>query len=148
MTARDLANRMQKRADTVEAAFLQSSRGLATSAVAYTKQRMTEEIYSVPEDTVLRRPRSGGRPRVVKLWRRTGHLRRSEQALVPNAYTVRVVNTAAYAEPRHEAGKPGRRNINPARVSHWRDDLIKTFRPIVLDVRRQTVLDLLKGSRI
>lgn len=139
MNARQLADRMKRRAEAVEREFRASSQGLAVSAVKFTKERMTEEIYSVPEDR-----RKNGK----KAWRRTGHLRRSERAEVPNAYTVRVVNSAVYALPRHEAGKPGHRNINPARVSHWRDELLETFRPIVLDVRRQTVLDLLKGGQI
>jgi hypothetical protein len=130
---------MQKRAALVEREFAVSTRGIAVSALRFSKEKMSE-LYAIPEDV---NPRTG-----KKRWRRTGHLRRSEQVEVRNAYVCAVINTAAYAEPRHEAGKPGRRRINPVRENHWRDELVTTFRPILIDLRRQSVLDLLKGGRI
>lgn len=139
MTAQQLARRMQSRAALVEREFRASTQAIAVSALKFSKEKMSE-FYAIPEDV---NPKTG-----KKLWRRTGHLRRSEQAQIRNAYVCAIVNTAAYAEPRHEAGKPNRRRINPVRRQHWRDELVATFRPIVLEVRRQTVLDLLKGGRI
>lgn len=134
MTAEQLARRYQRRAQIVEQEFAKTSRGLAISAVKFCREKLTELIYSQP---IPKRPKSG-----KPMWRRTGLLRRSEQADTPDAYTVRVTNTAAYAEPRHEAGKPGRRATRyPA---HWRDELVKTFRSIVTEAHARTWRDILK----
>jgi hypothetical protein len=137
VTAAQIAKLMQRRADLVEPEFLATSRGLAKSAVKFTKELMTNEIYAIPEDVT----RSG-----KKKWRRTGQLRRSERAEVVDPYTVRVYNTMAYAQPRHEAGKPGARAINPARESHWRDELVETFGPVVADLHHETVLAILRRA--
>jgi hypothetical protein len=136
-TAEQLANVMRRRQALVEKEFRASSRGLAISAQRFARDVMTREIYAIPED----RTKSG-----KKKWRRTKLLLRSEKATVPDAYTVVLDNTAKYSVPRHEAGKPGARRINPLRVSHWRDELVKTFRPIVLDVRHETVLAILRAA--
>jgi hypothetical protein len=138
MTAREIARLMQRRADLVEPEFLATSRGLAKSAVKFTKELLTSQIYAIPEDV---NPKTG-----KKRWRRTGQLRRSERAEVVDPYTVRVYNTAAYAQPRHEAGKPGARAINPARESHWRDELLEKFAPVVADLHRETVLAILRKA--
>ena len=155
MTARQLAQVFQRRAALVEREFKKTNEQLGLAAVTYCKERMTAEIYAIPETTVSRRKRIGpnrgpllskyGKARDVKLWRRTGHLRRAERFELRDAYTFAVVNDAVYAEPRHEAGKPGRRPINPLRESHWRDELAKTFRPIVLEARALTVRDILRA---
>lgn len=139
MTAEALARRMQRRASVVTKEFEATSRGVAVSAVKFTKGLMTEQIYSVPED----RTKSG-----KKKWRRTGNLRRSEQATLVSPFEVVIKNTAAYALPRHEAGKPGARKINPLRESHWRDELEKTFRPLLLDLWRDTVREILRTKQI
>lgn len=139
LTAQQLAHRMKRRADLVEKEFRKTSNGLAISAVRFTKEKLTSEVYAIPED-VTRRGK--------KKWRRTGHLRRSERAEVRDAFTVVLVNDAKYALPRHEAGKPGHRNINPLRESHWRDDLLATFRTITQDAWHSTVLDLLRRQDI
>ena len=140
MTAQQIATRMRRRADLVEPEFRKSSQGLAKSAVAFTKMKMTTDIYAIPEDV---HPKTG-----EKLWRRTGHLRRSERAELEDAYTILMINDAAYSEPRHEAGKPNRRSIDKLRISHWRDDLEEAFAPIIQDVYHATVLDILKAGKI
>lgn len=139
-TAAQLAEVWKRRQSLVEREFRQSSRALGISARAYSRQLMTEQIYALPED----RTKAG-----KKKWRRTGKLRRGETYRVEGLGTVIIENNVPYAEPRHEAGKPGRRPINPARESHWREELLEVFRPIVLDVRRSTIQDILRadGSR-
>ena len=157
MTAEQVARKMKKRADLVAKEFTQTTRGVGVSALAFAKQKMTEEIYAVPEDLSAsgRKRQASAQARGKKFtavgkdkaWRRTGHLRRSEKFEVRDAYTVAIVNTAAYALPRHEAGKPGHRNINPARISHWHDDLKEAFNEGLLrDLYHQTVVDILKAE--
>ncbi len=135
MTAAELARAHRKRAALVEKEFRKTSNGLAVSVVKFTRELMTKEIYAIPVDKT-----KAGKPK----WRRTGNLRRSERAEVVDAYTVRVVNDASYALPRHEAGKPTGRNINPLRISHWRDELLKTFQPLMLDLYSLTVKKILE----
>jgi len=127
MTARELAAKMRARARAVEPEFRKTTRSLGIIAVTFTRERMDADIYDQPI------PRSAtGRP----LWQRTGKLRRGEKSEVLDAYTVRIVNDASYAEPRHEAGKPGRRKTRyPA---HWRDDLEQAFRTVIVDAYRLT----------
>ena len=139
MTAAQLARRMRRRQQLVEREFQKTSQGLAISAVRFCKEKLTEEVYAVPEDTT-----KAGK----KKWRRTGHLRRSERAEVRDPYTVVVINDAVYAEPRHEAGKPGRRRINPNRESHWRDELAKTFAEVTKDAYAAPVADILRKGQI
>lgn len=157
MTADQVAAKMARRQKLAEKAFQQTIRGVATSAVSFTKMKMTEEIYAIPEDLSASGKRRQAKAQAAgkrftpvgkdKKWRRTGNLRRSEKFLIVNPYEVHIVNTAAYAEPRHEAGKPGRRNINPLRISHWRDDLKGVFHEeFMLDLYRQTVADILNGG--
>lgn len=133
MTAKELAAKMRARARAVEPEFSKTTRGLGVIAVNFTRERMDEEIYSQPI------PRSAkGRP----LWKRTKNLRKGERYEVLDPYSVRIVNDMSYAEPRHEAGKPGRR---PTRYpAHWRDELQAAFRSILLDAYHLTVRDILK----
>ena len=77
------------------------------------------------------------------MWRRTGNLRRSEQWEVRGPLEIAIINRAAYAEPRHEAGKPGRRKVRY--VSHWQEEMAKVMRPIAVEQWRETVLDVLRG---
>lgn len=135
MTAQQLAAKMRARAAAVEPEFAKTTKGLAANALAFCRQKITEEIYALDVD----RTKAG-----KKKWQRTGALRRGERAEVVDAYTAKIVNDASYALYRHEAGKPGRRQINPGRVSHWRDELTATFRSIVADAYRLTIRDILK----
>ena len=135
MTAQQLAATMRRRAAAVEPEFRKTTRGLAVEALAYCRQRITEQIYGPAIDR-----RKNGKPK----WKRTGFLRRGERVETPDAYTVKLVNDANYALFRHEAGKPGHRRINPGRVSHWRDELVAAFRPVLLDAYRLTVQAILK----
>lgn len=146
MTAQQLQRRMLRRAALVESEFSKTTKGLGIAAVKYCKEKLTAELYSIPEDV----NKNG-----EKKWRRTGHLRRSERADQRGPYVVAIVNDAKrYAADRHERGKTTSeildytpRNVNPIRETHWRDDLAKTFRPIERDAYRATVLALLrKGS--
>ena len=134
-TAEQIAELMLKRRNLVEKEFRHSSNAIAKSVIKFSKEKLSE-LYAIPED----RYKNG-----KKKWRRTGALRRAERVEVPDPYTVRVVNDINYAQPRHEAGKPNHRKINPLRENHWRDELAETFRPIVLDVRRQTLIDILNA---
>jgi hypothetical protein len=135
MTAQQLAAKMRARAAAVEPEFRKTTRGLAVQALAFCRQKITEQIYALAIDVT----KSG-----KKKWKRTGALRRGERVEVIDAYTMRMVNDASYALYRHEAGKPGRRKINPGRESHWRDEMVATFREILLDAYRLTVRDILK----
>lgn len=135
MTAKQLAAAQKRRAALIDREFRATARGIGLSAVKFCKERLTSTVYAIPEDVS-----STGR----KKWRRTGNLRRSEQMEVTSPYEVIVVNRAAYAVARHEAGKPGRRNINPLRISHWRDVLVETFRPLVADLCHDTIMAILR----
>ena len=134
MTAAQLARKHKARKTLVEKEFRKSMRGLGISAVAFTRMKLTEEIYAFP---IPKRPRSG-----KPAWKRTGALRRGERYQVTDAYTVQIVNDVSYAKPRHEAGKPGRRVVRYP--SHWRDELVEAFRGILADVYEATMSDILE----
>jgi hypothetical protein len=150
VTAKQVAAAQRRRAALVDREFKATCRGIAISAIKFVKERLTATVYAIPEDV----DENG-----EKLWVRTGHLRRSEKPEFPNSYTVVIVNKAPYAKARHDYGKPetheqkakreakGKkepRRFNPARVSHWHDDLEAVFRPLVPDLYRQTVEDILR----
>lgn len=137
MTARQLADKMKARRDHFTPALAATTRGLARSALKLSKEKMTEGIYALP---VPKRPRSG-----KPMWRRTGHLRRSEQWEVRGPASFVIKNTASYAEPRHEAGKPGRRKV--LYVSHWQEEMAEVMRPICQEQWRETCLDVMRGKR-
>jgi hypothetical protein len=170
MTADQLARKMRRRAALVETEFRKSSNGLAASAVKFCRELLTNEIYAFPVPTreqvnAERRhanaiksgrlakdtpfsftPRAKkGSSGSKKAWTRTGHLRRSEKAEPTDAYTVRVYNEATYALPRHEMGKPGAK-LKCRYPSHWRDELLKVFRPIVREVYELTIRKILEGK--
>jgi hypothetical protein len=134
MTAAEVTAAHRRRQQLADREFRATARAIGLSAVKFCKEKLTSTVYAIPEDVS-----STGR----KLWRRTGNLRRSEKMEIPDPYTVNIINTAAYALPRHEAGKPGRRKINPLRIVHWRDELVEAFRPLVADLVHQTVQDIL-----
>jgi hypothetical protein len=165
MTPEEIAVRMLKRRDLVEKEFKKTVHGLAVSAWATSKQEISK-IYAIPEDRTaqgearfqqfLERRRSGEivagtvfrARRGDRKWVRTGHLRRSERVEERSAYEFALVNDAAYSEPRHEAGKPGRRKINPLRQNHWRDETRKVMDPLVQESFRMTLLAILKAGKI
>lgn len=137
MTAQEYAQRMLRRRDLVERELRKTTHGLAVAALRFSKEKLTE-IYNIPEDV---NPRTGKRK-----WKRTGHLRRSERVEERSAYEFALVNDAVYSEPRHEAGKPNRRKINPLRVVHWRDETRAVMEPIVREQTRAAVLQILRGG--
>lgn len=160
MTADELQRLYQRRIERLEPELRQTMGSFGVSAVRLTKEIMTREIYSIPEDRTARgearfqrflRTRGAGqsfRPqRGDRKWVRTGHLRRSERFVVEGSgldMRVAVLNDANYAEPRHEAGKPGRRNINPQRRSHWRDDMFEVLNPVFQDLIAEVVRDVMR----
>jgi len=133
-TAIELAKRYNTRAALVEKEFAQTMRGVRISAQKFCKETMIAEIYAIPED----RTKSG-----KKKWQRTRRLLNAEKAVLTDPFTVEMINPTPYAQPRHEAGKPGRRKINPLRESHWRDKLVETFRPILADLYEDTMTAIL-----
>jgi hypothetical protein len=136
MTAAQYAKRILKRDKDLKTALTFTTKAIGASAFKLSKEEMSK-LYAIPEDL---------NAKGKKKWRRTGHLRRSESVEVRGPIEVAIVNTAAYAEPRHEAGKPGRRNINPQRENHWQDEMAKVMRPIAVEQWRETVVDVLKGN--
>jgi hypothetical protein len=110
---------------------------LAREAQALARAALERLIYSKPEDV------SGtGRKR----WTRTRNLINNETAEVRGQAEVVLTNAMDYAEPRHEAGKPGRRNINPNRVAHWRDAIRPELRELQLKLAARKLLELLGGG--
>lgn len=159
LTPQELVALMKRRRDLFEPAFMSATREIARIAISRSKQLMTEQIYNLPEDRTakgarrfqrfLQTRRSGQvftARKGDRKWVRTGHLRRSERVEIVSPYQCDVINDAVYAEPRHEAGKPGRRKINPARESHWRDDLVNDMRDAVIEARRSAIQRVLRGG--
>lgn len=149
---------MGARASRLLPALESTTRGLAVSAWRLDKEKITEGIYALPEDLTnkgerrharLRRQRGPGSVipfrKGDRKWVRTGHLRRSERVEITGPASFQLANSASYAEPRHEAGKPGRRKINPARESHWQEETAAIMRPIVQEQWHETVLDVLRS---
>lgn len=138
MTAAQLAAKMKARARAVEPEFRRTTQGLAREALRFCRLRISALIY---DQSIPTRPVSG-----KPMWRRTGNLRRSERVEVRSAYEAAVINDAEYAIYRHEAGKPDRR---PTRFpAHWRDELVKAFRPKITAAYRDTVRRLLTRGQL
>jgi hypothetical protein len=158
VTAQQLAALMKRRQVKLLPALQNTTSGLMAAAIRYSKEKMSEEIYALPEDLTTQgekrfqrflstrgrgqafAPKKGDRK-----WVRTGHLRRSEHVNRDGPVQFSLANSAAYAEFRHEAGKPGRRPINPLRVSHWQDDTFTVMHPIAVEQWRETILDVLRA---
>lgn len=151
MTAAQYALKMRARDKDLQKALAATTRGLAVSALKLSKENLTK-IYAIPED----RYKNG-----KKKWTRTGHLRRSQIPPVitgPTSFIIR--NTAAYAVPRHEYGRPEtaeqkktreekgkeERSFNPLRVQHWQEDMFDIMNPICQEQWRETVRDVLEGK--
>jgi hypothetical protein len=129
---------LRERAAAVEPLLQEAARRLAVEALATSRQLLTSEIYDKPVDR-----RANGKPK----WTRTGQLRRAERVEVRPGPSVVLVNDQAYAEPRHEANKPGRRVINVNRTAHWRDDTLTKLRGRPAELYRAAILRALsKGS--
>jgi hypothetical protein len=136
VTAKQIARKMLQREKAMTTALSYTAKALGVSSLKLSKEFMSE-LYALPEDLT-----KAGK----KKWRRTGHLRRSERIEVRGPVEVSIVNDAVYGEPRHEAGKPNRRQINPLRVNHWRDRMFKVMQPIAIEQWKATVLDVLEGK--
>lgn len=134
MNAEQFARQMARRQRLFDTEFRKTMRGIGISARTYCRELLTNEIYALPEDV---NPKTG-----KKKWTRTRKLIEGEKYEVRGPYEVAIVNATPYGVARHEAGKPGRRSINPLRVSHWRDELVKTFRSIVVDAIQLTLRDI------
>jgi hypothetical protein len=112
---------------------------LVPAAEVELQRQLALLIYSKPEDV---NPRTGRR-----LWVRTGKLKASERVSLSHQSDVielHLKNTADYAEPRHEAGKPGRRKTK--RPAHWRDETVKVLRLRIRDAARATARKVLSGG--
>lgn len=116
MTPTEYARAWDKRTKDYAPGMKREFRAIGELALQLSDRLLTQEIYSKPED---RTP--SGRYK----WRRTHLLAVSEtMRMAEDGTQIILENRADYAEPRHEANKPGRRRINPARTAHWRDDLL------------------------
>lgn len=144
MTADLLAQTLNRRARDVEREFRATLRGLGVSAVAFDKMKMIEEIYAIPEDVS---PKTG-----KKKWKRTRDLLKGEKWEPRGLDAIAIVNRVPYAVRRERAsgsvprGKKARGDIhyiNPVRESHWRDELVKTFRPLLADLYHDTIQAIL-----
>lgn len=144
MTPDQIAQAMNRRARDVQTEFRATLRGLGKSAVAFGKMKMIEEIYAIPEDVS---PRTG-----KKKWKRTHDLLRGEKWEPRGLDAIAVVNAVPYAAARHAATASAPRGkkqkgepsyINPLRESHWRDELVATFRPLLADLYHDTMTAIL-----
>jgi hypothetical protein len=132
VNADQYARLMQLRARRIEPEFRHTTRGIANSVLEFSRQRMHALIYAFPVPR-----RKSGKP----AYKRTGDLLAGERQVPAGPYSFRIVNDVPYAEPRHEAGKPGRRKVrHPA---HWRDELIARSHSILVDNHRKTARKIL-----
>jgi hypothetical protein len=101
---------------------------------------LTRLIYSIPEDVW---PKSG-----KKKWTRTGRLRQGEQVAIQprgaDSVGLVITNRVPYAEPRHEAGKPGRKPTN--RPAHWRDETLKSLRQGLRQDVQRAIRRIIQGG--
>lgn len=139
MTGQEFARLWALRANQYGPALRREMREIGRRAKALSDQLLSQEIYSKPED---RSPT--GRP----LWRRTNYLAVSETLDFEESDTQAIIdNEAEYAAARHEANKPGRRQINPARTAHWRDDMIGVLaREMPEQIHQLQIRILTRGS--
>ncbi len=138
MTADENARLWTTRALETGHGVRKAMRSVGQMALRRSNALITKEIYSKPEDVD-----AAGMPK----WRRTGQLAHRETlAFEDDGLTAVIVNETAYAVPRHEANKPGRRRINPERTAHWRDDMIAELRQVFPELIHQTLVSALSGS--
>lgn len=134
--ADDLTRRWTTRVQRYGPAMRNELRQIGLRALQLSRAAMQEEIYSKPED---RRPRSG-KPK----WVRTGALYAGEVLEEDQADTFVLDNAVAYAEFRHEAGKPGRRPTK--RPAHWRDDAVKQLQEEMPERLHRLQVRILSGG--
>lgn len=117
-TAAEIAARWARRGGAVNPEVRRTVRQLGERVLAAGLRHMEADIYAKPVD------RSGtGRPK----WQRTGDLKRAERLeWAPDGAGFTLTNALDYAEPRHEAGKPGRRKTT--RPAHWREEALAELR--------------------
>jgi hypothetical protein len=141
MNPQQYARAWNKRVRDYEPGMRREFEAIGNLAHTVATQLITREIYAKPEDVT-----PAGKPK----WRRTNLLAHSEQPPVftidSGRLTCTLVNTAVYAEPRHEANKPGRRRINPARTAHWRDDMLAILATEVPERLRRLQATILRGT--
>ena len=124
-----LVSQWERRARLLEPTMAKATTQATAVVYAEARKQMRELIYDkpIPKRPISKKP----------MWKRTGYLRRSEKKRIASAYLGIVYNDARYAEPRHEAGKPGRRKTRY--VAHWRDDAAKVARPKVRKIYRDAL---------
>lgn len=124
MTAQELADQFSRSAEALPREILRASEHIGEVALNLSRQLMEQQIYAIPEATT-----KAGK----KKWVRTRQLLNAETFDRSELPDVIITNDMPYAEPRHEAGKPGRRNISPLRESHWEDDMFEQMAQFSLD---------------
>jgi hypothetical protein len=137
MTPEQFAKVWRTRATRYGPAMRNELRLISLAALQRSKNLMNEEIYAKPEDRS-----STGRP----LWVRTGDLYAGETMEEESHDSFAIENAVAYAEPRHEANKPGRRRINPYRTAHWRDDMITEIETVMPERLHRMQLEVLSAK--
>lgn len=115
MTAEEIAARFAHRAVAYAPGMRDELRRLGEKLLARSLFHMEADIYARPVPTS-----KGGRPK----WKQSGRLKAEESLVsIEGGNTVVLTNAAPYAEPRHEMGKPGRRQTD--RPAHWRDEAVR-----------------------
>jgi hypothetical protein len=141
MTPQEYARAWQKRSRDYGPAMKREFRAIGDLAHSVSDRLLTQEVYSKPEDRWPSGKYKG---------RRTKFLAVSEQPaeLVETADTLQIVlvNTAPYSKPRHEANKPGRRQIDPQRTAHWRDDMLQVLGLEIPERIRRLSLTILRET--
>ncbi len=136
MDALEAAALWARRRGAVNGQVRQTVRHLGERMHAVSLKHMDRDIYAKPVDRS-----STGRP----LWHRTRDLRAAERPeYAPDGAGVKLVNAMTYAEPRHEAGKPGRRLTK--RPAHWRDEMREELRQEIPDALHAMNLRILRGG--
>lgn len=146
VTALQVLRRQRRRAQIVQQEFRATMEGVRKAAQKYSREQMVAGIYAIPEDT----NKAG-----EKLWERTHALLEHEKGVLTQPYEVIVTNDLPYAVRRERASASvprGRKGpgdihyINPIRETHWRAELVETFRPILMDLLHETQLAILKRT--
>ncbi len=138
MTAVQYARAWERRQRDFGGSLKREFAALGQLAIAVDERLLTEEVYSKPEDVT---------PTGRMKWRRTNFLAAMETMRMEEGGTRIVIdNLAPYAEPRHEANKPARRQINPLRTAHWRDDMLLVLGSVVTERLQRVKARVLRGT--
>jgi len=106
-TLRDL----EKVVHVIEPAARRGIIAATGEALKISRDELSASIYNKPETETMRRSRSSGRVRKVKLWKRKSNLLRGERAEYPRPggkIEGRIHNNVPYAEDRHEKQYPAK----------------------------------------